>query len=103
LCVVLQNTIVCTELAVEFEWDDANLDHIALHGVEPEEVEDAFADSRRKSADAYSVPGERRAAILGRTDDGRLLYVVFTRRDGRVRTVTARDATTRERRRYERK
>jgi uncharacterized DUF497 family protein len=88
---------------VELEWDDANLEHIALHGIQPEEVEEAFADSRRKSADAYSVPGERRAAILGRTDDGRLLYVVFTRRSGHIRTVTARDATDRERWRCERR
>jgi len=88
---------------VQFEWDDANLEHIALHGIEPEEVEEAFGDPRRSGADAYNVPGERRDAILGRTDDGRLLYVVFTRRAGGIRTVTARDATARERRQYARR
>ena len=30
-----------------FEWDDGNLDHIARHGVESWEVEEAFGDRHR--------------------------------------------------------
>lgn len=88
---------------MQFDWDDANQEHIALHGIEPEDIDDAFADRHRKGANAYNVPGERRHAIVGSTEDGRLLYVVFTRRAGAIRVVTARDASAQERRRYERK
>jgi uncharacterized DUF497 family protein len=87
---------------VGFAWDEANVEHIARHGVEPAEAEEAFADPRRTNADAYSTPQERRGTILGRTVDGRLLFVVFTRRGRAVRVVTARDARPSERRRYRR-
>jgi uncharacterized DUF497 family protein len=88
---------------VEFDWDDANVDHIAEHDIDPEEAEEAFGDPRRKTADARNTATERRGAIIGRTGDGRLLFVVFTIRYGRVRVVTARDATEGEQRRYRRK
>lgn len=86
-----------------FEWDDANADHIARHAVTPEEAEEALLDPRRIGTPAYSVEGEARTAILGSTEDGRVLFVVFTRRHGLVRVVTARDAAPAERRRYRRR
>jgi uncharacterized DUF497 family protein len=49
---------------------------------------------------AYNVGRERRWALLGATEEGRRLYVVYTRRRGRIRVVSARDATPREKRRY---
>ena len=73
-----------------------------MHDIEPQEAEDALADPGRAPAEAYSVQGERRRAVLGRTDSGRLLYVVYTPRHARLRVVTARDATDPERRRYRR-
>lgn len=87
---------------MEFEWDDANLEHIALHGVEPEEVEEAFGDARRIGIDVYNTATERRRGLLGQTEDGRLLFVVYTGRAGAIRVVTARDASERHHRRYAR-
>jgi uncharacterized DUF497 family protein len=84
-----------------FEWDDGNLDHIAEHGISAEEAEEAVEDPRRTLAPAYGVAGERRRAVLGATVAGRLLFVVYTHRGGRIRVITARDATPRERRRYQ--
>jgi uncharacterized DUF497 family protein len=83
-----------------FEWDDANVDHIARHRVRPEEVEEALTDPRRIGTPAYDADNERRLAILGATADGRVLFVVFTIRQGKVRAVAARDATSAQRRRY---
>jgi len=83
-----------------FDWDDANCDHIAEHGVEPEEAEEALLDPGRVPAPAYDDAGEERRAILGKTGDGRLLFVIFTHRRRYIRVITARDATTPERRRY---
>ena len=87
----------------EFEWDDANVDHIAAHDVEPEEAEEALDDPMRVALSAYNTPSERRRAIAGSTLDGRLLYVVYTPRRGRLRVVTARDASEAERRSYRRR
>jgi uncharacterized DUF497 family protein len=85
---------------VEFDWDDDNEEHIARHGVEPDEV---FFDPRRVRASAYIAENERRRAVIGATDRGRLLYVVFTVRGGRIRVVSARDPSEREARRYRRR
>jgi len=81
-----------------FEWDDGNLDHIAEHGVESSEVEQALEDRRRVRIDAHSG----RRGIAGRTEDGRLLAVYFEKSGDRIRVVTARDAAPREERTYRR-
>jgi uncharacterized protein len=85
-----------------FDWDDANVGHLARHGVTLEEAEEALVDPRRIGASAYNVAGERRWAIIGSAEDGRVLFVVFTRRDRRIRVITARDAIQSEWRRYRR-
>jgi hypothetical protein len=85
-----------------FDWDEANLDHIGRHGVEPGEAEEALSDPRRRSEGAYNSRGERRWAMLGATELGRILFVVFARKARGDRVVTARPATDRERRRYRR-
>ena len=51
---------------------------------------------------AYDAAGEARGAVIGATDAGRILFVVFTRRRSTVRVITARDATPAEKRRYRR-
>jgi uncharacterized DUF497 family protein len=83
-----------------FEWDEHNIGHIARHGVEPYEAEEAVLDLQRLGRPAYKVHGERRWALLGATEAGRILFVVYTRRRERIRVLHARDATRREKRRY---
>ena len=83
-----------------FDWDDANIEHIAAHQISPEEAEEALSDPLRIPAPAYRIGGERRRAVLGSTEVGRLLFVFTTRRGNGIRMITARDATTSERRRY---
>lgn len=85
-----------------FEWDDANIEHISRHGVEPWEAEEALLDAGRVGMAAYNVRGETRWAVLGATEPGRILFVVFTRLSGRIRVVTGRDAEGKEKRRYRR-
>jgi uncharacterized DUF497 family protein len=85
---------------VEFDWDEANTAHIARHGVRPEE---ALTDPRRLVLKTRSQRGEERWAALGATEGGRILFALFTRRRGRVRVITARDATPGEKRRYRRR
>ncbi len=83
-----------------FDWDEHNLAHVRENDVEPDEVEEAVLDPGRIGAPAYNLGQERRWALLGATEEGRILFVVYTRRRGLVRIVTARDATPNERRRY---
>ncbi len=83
-----------------FDWDAANIGHIARHGVTPEEAEEAMRDFRRLRTPAYEFEGEVRAGILGMTEGGRTLVVVFTHRRGAFRVVTARLAGRRDRQRY---
>ncbi len=66
-------------------------------------MEEALLDPQRIGAAAYNVGQERRWAHLGATELGRILFVVFTRRGGRIRVITARDAERAERRRYRRR
>ncbi|MEK7234733.1 MAG: BrnT family toxin [Elusimicrobiota bacterium] len=78
-----------------FEWDDANVAHIVRHNVTPEEVEEAFQGRhqiRRSIASRYT--------LLARSAAGRYLMIAFILRAGTVRTITARDMTSAERRRY---
>jgi uncharacterized DUF497 family protein len=85
-----------------FDWDAGNFDHIDIHGVTPEETEEALLDPRRIHISSQHDSDEPRWAILGATEDGRVLFVAYTTRGDLVRVVTARNATQRERRRYRR-
>ena len=86
-----------------FDWDAANVEHVRRHGVEPHEAEEALGDPQRLHADAHRQAGEPRRMFIGATTRGRTLTVVVTRRSARIRVVTARDASERERRRYRRR
>jgi uncharacterized DUF497 family protein len=46
-------------------------------------------------------PGAAHSAILGQSERGRLLSVMFTERGTRIRLISARKATRRERNDYE--
>jgi uncharacterized DUF497 family protein len=85
----------------EFDWNEHNEKHIQDHGLEPWEVEDAFCDPDVKTVDAYDRGGEKRWALLGATEAGQLLFAVFTKRHGAIRVVTARPATPKDKRRYQ--
>ena len=71
------------------------------HLVEPADAEGALLDPDRLAVEAYDT-SERRWGLLGTTEQGWILFVVFTARDGAVRVITAREATAREKRRYRR-
>src|SRR5690554_5535504 len=80
-----------------FIWDDFNIDHIARHGVLPEEAEEAFWDNDRLPFNAHS--GHR--GLIGSTDEGRRLVVIFVKKEGnRIRVITARNAEAHEKRLY---
>jgi uncharacterized protein len=73
------------------------------HGVDPMEVEEALLDPQGFGVDAYDAPGERREALVGATEEGRILLVVYTMRGERIRPITARAASDGQKRSYRRK
>lgn len=79
---------------IEFEWDDANIGHLARHRVTPEEAEEIIL---RDPLDLGMeiVGGEERHLNLGSTLRDRILLVVTTWRKDRVRVVTAFDPVKR--------
>ena len=71
-----------------FEWDTANIAHIAQHNITPEEAEQVIRGGSLPVS-SEEREGEERHAELGETAAGRLLIVVWTLRGQRVRVVTA--------------
>ena len=85
---------------MQFDWDQANLDHIERHGVTRAEGEEAMA-GQLLYGPPYLRGVEQRASVHGRTRAGRILKVAFTMRGERLRVVTAHTAKKRERKVYE--
>ena len=73
---------------IEFDWDQANISHVARHGVLFEEAEQVILNDPL-DAGMEIVEGEERYLNLGATAQGRILLVVTTWREERVRIVTA--------------
>jgi len=76
----------------KFDWDDANIGHIARHGVTPEEVEQAFANDPLAVVAEQLRSGEQRVLCAGFTDARRPLQFVYTLRRGKIRVITAHTA-----------
>ena len=78
---------------LQFEWDEtkAALRNLEKHGVTFDEASSVFRDPLAKVVpDPTDPSGEDRAIMMGRSDQGRLLLVVFTERADRIRIVSAR-------------
>ena len=77
---------------LSFDWDEVNIQHLARHGVTRVEFEQAMWNDPILF-DYENVDGEDRWTGLGSTNDWRVLVVAFTIREGRIRAVTAFQAT----------
>jgi uncharacterized DUF497 family protein len=88
----------------DFEWDNGNLNKsTAKHGVGLTEVESVFELKMAVPLGRQITPAvdEERLCIVGPSTDGRMLSIVFTLRDGRVRPISGRPASRKERGLYE--
>ena len=85
-----------------FDWSGCNAEkNWNSHAVTPLEAEQVFFNSPFICGDdpAHSHK-ESRFYALGQTDEGRVLFVAFTMRGRRLRVVSARDMSRKERRIY---
>ena len=78
-----------------FEFDPAkSAANLAKHGIDFETVQAPWADTRRLEIPARSL-GEARWAVIGLIDKQHWT-VIFTRRDDRIRLISARRARKEE-------
>ena len=78
-------------MSLEFDWDKANRKHIARHLVSTDEAEQAV-NNDPLDLEMQTESGEERLVQLGETDKHRILLVVTTWRNSKVRVITAFDA-----------
>jgi uncharacterized DUF497 family protein len=88
---------------LQFDWDEAKATrNFEKHAVTFHEASSVFRDPLAKVVpDPTGASGEDRAIMVGHSDQGRLLLVVFTERADRIRVISAREPTRRERLGYE--
>lgn len=86
-----------------FDWDDWNINkNIQKHDVGPFECEEIFFNEPLLiQKDKEHSKEEERFFAMGRTNNHRLLSIVFTIREDKIRIIMARDMTRKERIKYE--
>lgn len=86
-----------------FDWDKGNLNkNWKKHKITNEETEQIFFNEPLKVfEDLKHSKTEKRLVAYGKTDENRPLTVIFTLRQGKVRVISARNQSKKERRSYE--
>ena len=90
-------------MALSVEWDrEKARTNLRKHNVTFEEASSVFGDPVSITIpDPDHSMGEMRFLDIGLSHFGRLLVVAYTERRSRIRIISARPATRRERKRYE--
>ena len=86
-----------------FEWDKKKADqNIRKHGISLEEAATVFGDPFSITIyDPLHSQDEDRSVILGTSNKNRVSVVIHTDRQDRIRIISARKATKKERKQYE--
>ncbi len=86
-----------------FQWDEGNINkNLYKHNVENWECEQIYFNEPLIILDAPKHSyAEKRWAAFGKTDAGRMLTVIFTKRGSLIRIISARDMKRKERIFYE--
>ncbi len=90
---------------IGFNWDHGNSEkNWILHQVSRNECEQVFFNAPIVvGANVFHSQSEERWFLLGKTDNNRQLFIVFTIRGKRIRIISARDMSKKERRIYHEK
>jgi len=87
----------------EFDWDAGNWPKCGEHGLSKSEIESVFRNGPQTNADPSIL--ERRFRAVGRNDEGRHVFIVYSirvRGGARfIRPISARYMHAKEVRRYE--
>lgn len=88
---------------IEFEWNKGNINkNLKKHGVSDKESEEVFSNKPLLvSLDKkHSTKTEVRYHALGKTNEGKVLFISFTTRGEKLRNISARKANKKERKIY---
>jgi len=99
-----EDIFLLLEKAEGFDWDEGNIDkNWKKHQVSNQETEEVFFNHPLliNLDKKHSSKKEIRFQVLGITNGGRRLFVVFTLRNNKIRIISARDQNKKERRIYE--
>jgi uncharacterized DUF497 family protein len=90
-------------VAYSFEWDPKKAaSNLKDHGVAFDEASTVFGDILAMNMpDPDHSEGEQRFLVLGMSNASRLVVVSYAERPPRTRIISARLATSQERRKYE--
>lgn len=88
---------------ISFDWDKGNLEKNWIkHKISFKEAEETFLNKLLKIyEDIKHSQSEQRFYALGITNNNKLLYITFTIRQGKLRVISARIQSNKERRLYE--
>jgi len=88
---------------MKFEWDSAKAqENLLSHGVSFEEATTVFGDALAGTIpDPDHSEGEVRFVTIGWTANGRLIVVSHSEEGDTIRIISAREATSHERKQYE--
>lgn len=91
------------ENIIGFDWDEANINKSEeKHSVSFLESEQMFFNQPLLiNFDEYHSQSESRFFALGKTNKDRLLMTVFTIRNNKIRVISSRDQSKKERKIYE--
>ncbi len=84
-----------------FDWDEGNRAKCQRHGVSVHEIETMLSGFPRIAPDLKHLQTEPRFLAVGRSTQGRPMFVVFTLRDPFIRPLSARYMHVKEAKRYE--
>ena len=86
-----------------YEWDPAKAAaNLKKHGVSFEEAASIFLDALALTFwDPDHSEEEEREITIGRSAEQRILFVAHTAREDRIRIISARKATRKERKNYD--
>lgn len=85
-----------------FEWDQGNLEHIRKHKVDYKECEEGFSNKPLiVNDDETHSQIEDRFRVYGQTNKNRLLFMIFTIRNNKIRVVSARNQNKKERKEFQ--
>lgn len=99
----MMDILAMLQLCTGFDWDEGNLrKNWEKHAVTVSECEQVFFNRPllARPDEGHSVD-ESRHYVLGRTDAGRGLFLVFTIRNELIRVISARYMSRKERWSYE--
>ena len=65
-----------------FDWDDGNREKCQNHGLSLDQIERVFRNDLKVMVNTNHLTSEERYHAVGKTEEGRYVFVVFTFRSG---------------------